>query len=201
MTVDTVVQNVSDSAFSPDSRRLVTVGHDKTGRVWDVRTGQLLLTFKGHSRFFWAVDYSPGGESIATGSRDGTTRVWDANTGRELQCLSYGTGWVNYVRFSPEGRRLAAAGEDGLALWDLASGQLLLRVPGTGRTLRNVVFGPGKDQLTLAYNGEAALRICDARTGRMVGTWKLRGQAGDYSFSPDARRLVVAVSKDNVAGH
>ena len=40
---------VQDAAFTPDGRRLVTTGGDKTARVWDVDTGRQLRTLVGHA--------------------------------------------------------------------------------------------------------------------------------------------------------
>ena len=36
-------------AFSPDGRRIVSGGGDKTLKVWDAATGQETLTLKGHT--------------------------------------------------------------------------------------------------------------------------------------------------------
>jgi len=91
VTVETLVQQVSMSALSPDGQRLLTTGHDKTGRVWDTRTGQLLLRLKGHTRYFHAVAWSPSGERIATGSKDGTARIWRYADGTQETCeVAYG---------------------------------------------------------------------------------------------------------------
>src|SRR5262249_43033768 len=65
-------------AFSPDSRRIATVCHDRTVKIWDSGTGQEVLTFRGHSGGITCVAFSPDGHRLVTGSLDHTARIWDA---------------------------------------------------------------------------------------------------------------------------
>jgi hypothetical protein len=110
-------------AFSPDGTRLATASQDNTARLWDARTGQPLLEFKGHTREVESVAFSPDGTRLATASWDKTVRLWDARTGQPLlECKGH-TGFVHFVVFSPDGTRLATVGDTaslgGTArLWD-----------------------------------------------------------------------------------
>jgi WD40 repeat protein/tRNA A-37 threonylcarbamoyl transferase component Bud32 len=59
-------------AFSPDGKRILSGGCDRTVRLWDVDTGQELQRFDGHKDFVQAVTFSPDGRSAlsAGGVRD-----------------------------------------------------------------------------------------------------------------------------------
>ena len=46
--------------------------------VWDVLTGQELLTLDGHSGPFHDVAFSPDGHRLVGRGRDGTVKIWDA---------------------------------------------------------------------------------------------------------------------------
>src|SRR5262249_34313534 len=64
-------------AWSPDGRWLASPSYDRTVRVWDAATGDLLRTFVGHDREVFAVAWSPDGRTLASASRNRTVRLWD----------------------------------------------------------------------------------------------------------------------------
>ena len=65
-------------AFSPDCHRLVTGDAGHLVRLWDVDTGRLVLTLRGHEDFVTAIAFSPDGRWFVTASNDHTLRIWDA---------------------------------------------------------------------------------------------------------------------------
>jgi WD40 repeat protein len=109
------------AVFSPDGRRLVTVGgvtlSDRPKdlrdvRLWDAFTGEQLAAFQGHTDRVTSAAFSPGGELLATGSSDKTVKLWDAATGQELVSLRGWAGtdpWIS-VGFSRDGKALLTAG-------------------------------------------------------------------------------------------
>ena len=106
-------------AFSPEGARLLTGSLDKTARLWDARTGQLLATLRGHQREVRSVAFSPEGTRLLTGSADETARLWDARTGKSLAILRGHRGWVSSVAFSPDGHlALVALGNGQVWFWD-----------------------------------------------------------------------------------
>ena len=92
-------------AFSADGSRIVSGSDDKTSRVWDATTGELIRTLEGHSGWVMSVAFSADGSRIVSGSSDKTSRVWDATTGQLLRTLEGHSGLVMSVAFSA-GRRV-----------------------------------------------------------------------------------------------
>ena len=71
---------VRSVAWSPDSRRLVSASQDGTVKVWDLLSGQELLTFRGDgelSRSWMGATFSPDGWRLAA-SQGSVIHVWDA---------------------------------------------------------------------------------------------------------------------------
>ena len=118
--------------FSPDGTRLATASDDKTIKVWDVASGQAVLTLSGHTDAVYSVVFSPDGTRLATASADRTAKVWDVASGQEVRTLSGHTNTVHAVAFSPDETRLATASWDSTAkVWDVASARKCAPYPVT----------------------------------------------------------------------
>jgi WD40 repeat protein len=177
----------TDVAFSPDSKRLASASNDGSVKLWDARTGQEILTLKGHTALVWCVVFSPDGLRLASASDDHTVKVWDARTGQEVLTLKGHTGIVFGVVFSPDGQRLASASADQtVKVWDAHTGQERLTLKGHTGGLWGVAFSP--DGLRLASAGaDHMVKLWDAFT-RQEGL-KLNRNAFCLAFSPDGQRL------------
>src|SRR5262249_12906595 len=65
-------------AFHPDGKRLATADTEGTIKLWDVRNGRELRTYRGHGNVITGIAFSPDGRWFATSCRDHTVRIWDA---------------------------------------------------------------------------------------------------------------------------
>jgi WD40 repeat protein len=146
--------------FSPDSRRFATGSGDNTARVWEVETGRPLRILRGHSGWVQQVAFSPDGRQVATGCEDQFARLFDAETGRLLRPPMEGhRAGVSALAFSPDGTRLATAGggaaplgkvygyDRSTILWDLRTGQRLLKLDAHSSWVLTVAFSPDGKRL------------------------------------------------------
>jgi WD40 repeat protein len=113
-------------AFSPDGRLLAGASENNTQApkpggavtVWDVETGQQVVTLRGHTNQVNGVAFSPDGRRLISGSSDGTVRVWELATGHTTLILRGHKDGVRCVAFSPDGRRIASSDGKETRIWD-----------------------------------------------------------------------------------
>ena len=73
----------------------------------DALTGELLVTFEGHTSE-GGVRWSPSGDRLLTWHNDGTLRIWDPVTGIGLLSRDFGNP-LCAGEWSPDGERIAVA--------------------------------------------------------------------------------------------
>ncbi len=185
---------VNNVIYSPDGKRIATASADKTAKIWDAKTGELLLTLKGHTDEVWGISYSPDGKRLATSSLDKTVKVWDAISGKEQFTLSGFPEDGISVKFSPDGTRLVATSYDNIAkIWDAASGKELLAFAIQDSKVYDVAFSPdGKRIATCSADG--IVRVLEASSGKEFLAIPVEGVPLLLSiiYSPDGMRIAAA---------
>ncbi|KAI0049018.1 WD40 repeat-like protein [Auriscalpium vulgare] len=109
-------------AFAPDGNRLVSAGDNTPTRVWDVFTGETLVSIaNGHTGPVRSVLFSPDGKQIISGGEDATIRIWDAESGAALSMPLRGhSNKILSVDVSSDGQRLVSGSADNsVAVWEL----------------------------------------------------------------------------------
>jgi WD40 repeat protein len=110
---------VHSLAISPDSRRLLSGGFDRTVQLWDLESGAELRTYAMRDGVE-ALDFSPDGRLFVSGGFDKTAQVWDLESGRENQLFVGHSDVVKSAIFSPDGASVITASADNTArLWSI----------------------------------------------------------------------------------
>ena len=131
-------------SFSPDgltlaAYRQVTVWEPQYSTIylidlWDVPTGRLKHTLKGHTDFISGAVFSPDSKTLASWAiwghppegpplRDHDFLLWDVPTGRLKHILTEHTDYISGAVFSPDSKTLVSSeGNDTIRWWDATTG-------------------------------------------------------------------------------
>lgn len=185
--------------FSPESDRMVTGSSDNIASIWDVETGEELVTLKGHGDQVLYSEFSPDGTRIVTASEDGTVRVWDAQNGNAIQIIQAHDGVVQSAVFSPDGRLIVSASRDKTGvIWDANRGKKFYTLKGHTDPLLFAGFNRDGTRIVTASEDDTA-GLWSAVNGRKILTLEgHKGNVNHAAFSPDGTKIVTS-SEDRTA--
>ena len=120
------VQNLN---FTPDGQKIISVSEDKTVRVWNTNTGEMLRKFEseigdGFNGMLYASSLSPDGTLLAIAGYTVTTNnqvyiaIIDINKGVQVGTALGHTSTINSLAFTGNGKFLVSGSDDGsLKVW------------------------------------------------------------------------------------
>jgi WD40 repeat protein/serine/threonine protein kinase len=190
--------------FSPDNRRLATIGADGVARIWDVATGKLETRL--HSDYpVKTIHFSPNGTQVLTTSQNGPSRVWRIPDGTPvtpnltvLPADRGGGGATVRGSFSPDGTLLAICDQRGVQLFDAATGARVgPRMLHQSQCMGALFSCDGRKLVTGSDDGTA--RLWDVSTGALLlPPLPHGGKVHLLRLTPD-ERLLITGSLDGVA--
>jgi WD40 repeat protein len=155
-------------SFSPDNKLLASASFDKTVKIWDVRSGNLIKTLVGHISGVRSVQFSHDGKLLASGGNDATIKIWNVELGAEIKTLKGHTDGVGALVFNSLGSVLYSASDDKfIKKWDVATGRELQTF--RGHTAEVVSLVCLQDCVSLASASyDRTIKTWDTITGQLI---------------------------------
>lgn len=107
--------------ISPDGQQFICGGWNGTLQTRDLKRGELLRTFRGHTGALHSVAFLPERPAVVSGSVDGSIRVWSQNDGKELSRWDTLGKVAARLHPTPDGQSLLIGQLNGtLVLWNIS---------------------------------------------------------------------------------
>lgn len=148
-----------------DGKVVATSEGDRTIRLWDVASGELLANLQTGDRSCHVMEFSPDGSSLA-GATGKVVQVWAVQPDVALEAPLEQEERVSLrIAYSPDGRLLASAHLDGtIRLLDARTLKLRRKLAGHDHGAYSVAFSP--DGTRLVSGGRRMVKVWDVKTGQ-----------------------------------
>jgi len=207
LRIDTGMHTASIKRISTDRdmRFLVTGSDDKTVKLWELKNGRLIKTFrppvgKGHEGKIFAVAISPDGRYIAAGGRTGyewdssvSIYIFDRETDSIIKRIT-GLPEIRHLTYSKDGRYLVACilGNNGIRVYEVEGYSLVFEDRDYGDSSYWADFDSSGRLATTSLDGY--IRLYD-KNFKLIAKKKTKGGDKPFSisFSPDGSKIAVGV--------
>ena len=165
--------------------------------VWDIRTGERIMTVGDELDEVLAADISADQSLIALGGPEKIVRVYNTSTGElAYECKKH-TDWIYSLEFSPDGVLLATSDRNGgLLVWEAHTGREYLTLSGHTAAVTSVSWRIDGNVLASASE-DTTIRLWEMENGGQIKSWGAHG-GGVFSveFCRDGR--MVSSGRDRV---
>lgn len=181
-------------AFSPDGNQLVSgnISTRSTLKVWDIKSGNCLMTIPSHIRKINSVCFNQDGSLLASGGDDKNVEILQVKTQKVVKLLCGHSAVVWSVSFSPDDSLLASGSFDQtVRIWDVASGQCLHVLVGHTNALTTIIFHPHFPFIATA-SSDTKVRIWSLTSGQCIHTLiDHQNIVMGIAFSPDGQSFAT----------
>ncbi|MEW6305425.1 MAG: c-type cytochrome domain-containing protein [Verrucomicrobiota bacterium] len=189
----------SDIKFSRNGKLVLCGGGygAKAGLVvvWDVTTGERMLTVGDEFDSVLAADISSDQKWIALGGPARMVNIYSTSTAELEHAKKKHTDWVTAMEFSPDSKYLATGDRNGgVVVWESASGQEVYTLNGHRAGITAITWRGS--ELVASGSEDGTIKLWSMRDGNQARTWNAHG-GGVLSarFTHDGR--LVSCGRDN----
>jgi WD40 repeat protein len=204
--------------FTPDGSKIVSVSEDKTIRLWNPETGEMLKKFEsligdGPEGMLYASAISPNGKLLAvagypvTSEKENYIILIDLEKNTQISVAVGHTNVINSLCFSGTGSYLASGGDDSaVKIWKVDNSASLVNI--TTINIPSAVsclsFNPKTNDLAVAYESNDVMVYALANIDKGIAKLmpkvlkKHKGPIDKVAYSPDGTYLASSSFKNEL---
>ncbi|MDR2039476.1 MAG: hypothetical protein LBQ60_16255 [Bacteroidales bacterium] len=176
------IGTIHDISTDTQGKYLLTASEDKTARLWDVRSGNMLRVFRppigyGSDGFLYACALSPDGQVAAVGGHTGAS--WNMADSSKVTIGNW-TGYARQLKYS-------------IYFFSTSTGELINSIDDADAEILDLDFSPDGNYLAAALSGNKGVRIFTANDGSEVRKLIAYGGAvRKAKFSSSGQLITIA---------
>ncbi len=109
-------ENLAHPAFPV----VITGSYDRTARIWNLETGEMLRVLEGHTRGVRCLQFDEA--KLITGSMDRTLKIWNWRTGALMRTLEGHTEGIVCLHFN-EDTLASGSADSNIKIWNFRTGE------------------------------------------------------------------------------
>lgn len=162
---------VTQVAFSPDDRFIISGGQEGAVMLWETKSGKLLFTFEKHEASIAALEYSAEGNAVFSLSQDHTIHVSNARSGELIHQMQGPSGELGYWSLFPDRRTLLTSDLRGMiTIWDIWGGRKIRQWRGHQSAVHRIEL-LSNDSLLVSSSKDGSAKIWKLSDGQMIYTF------------------------------
>ncbi|CAG8644140.1 8156_t:CDS:2, partial [Funneliformis caledonium] len=148
-----------------DEHKIISGSRDDTIKIWDIKTGHCVKTYRGHKQSVLCLQYDD--KVIVSGSSDTTIIIWDLVTGEIIRTLEGHSESVLNLRFD-DNLIISCSKDRTVRIWDREIGTCLRVLNGHRAAVNAVQF---KDGYVISASGDRTIKLWSLSTGQCLRTF------------------------------
>ncbi len=187
--VDSVIN--ANIKYTINGKNIISASMDKTIKIWDAKSAELIKTFKGHESDVVCISCSPNGKNIISGSLDKTVRLWNIKSGELLYVFEGHKEGVINVAYSPNGKYIASLSSDGIInIWNIYNNKLMHTLEGNQAKLISLACSPNGKNI-ISGSLDSTIKIWNSKNGNLIDVLEQHDSWVKYlDYSPDGKYIV-----------
>ena len=153
-------------------KHLITASEDKSIKVWDIETRELLATLSEHTLAVQSLAISDDGKTLISGGSDTTVKIWNLDTFELIRNVQAHNSDIYALDINHKGDAFASGSSDNtVKIWDLQTGENLHSMVAHKSFVFAVKFAHS-DKMLLSAGSDNTIKIWDTENRCLLDNQK-----------------------------